>query len=1574
MIYDFASASVTKLDRVCAGHAYFLPFSDIGVCLDSGKNAFVSDRTFSLNGEWGAAVLPLNAPSADTLKIDFAPITVPEDGRGYAFEDGEGDDKCFVFVKDFEVYDADRKHFVSIDGVAGDFQVFVNGKFVGCSSVGSGEFDVSGLLVEGTNALLVRIVRSAVNSSDDRLMGIYGNVLLEVKSDAYLTDYEFVCERNDAILTGTLTATAEAKDGVTLSVVFADGEEIIAEEIASFVNGKAAVSVSGMFKTYSAETPQLYDAYVRLVDGEEEKECSFVSFGFAPVSAAEGVIKIDSVNVKIKGATYKPASCKDFDDETEIAKSFNLNALFVKGEATPEFYGVCARNGLYVVNELPFVVEHREKTKRAHKEETNDEETAFIEKAEYFVKKTKNYPCVIGYAFGALAETEKGKKVCEKIAKESGKAVAGVNLTLLGGVSCEGGAVIAFAPNDKIQPKELEAIVSDPEIAGVIIDGFGGEGDGRSEGLFDEHNVAKESAQIAKYAFRPFTAFLADNRTLMLTNRNSFASADGVSVTLYKVKGVNEEKIQTIYPVIMPKQTREYGIYVGEYDEHTKLRVVYEKDDAVIASETLRMRKEEELPKRIEKFEAKKCLYTVKNRVFAPEKYEENVISARSFFIPCSSESVCNAGKSAEQGAISDRVYTLSGEWDFAYYAENAPVTFGGEEMKWDTVTLPCSWENSGYEKFRFAHGYPFKHNLKKFEIRDDETSKNGVGIYRRIVNIADNEFDYTLSFEKVNGSLELQINGEYVGYSILGAAEFDVTNFLKLGENEIVVIVKKWTPASFLFGEDGFVCTGIIGDVRLIKHRKSGLFDYDFTVKRLGADYLADIKLKFFDNENGTVKVELKKDGKTLYENVSSKNEGKAEFIIQNAFTSYNTETSETYDLFVKVVEKNFVTECTKVKVGFNSISIMGDVVYYNEEPLKIRGIAYNCQYNELGGLINIDDVRRDLALIKAYGFNAVRPIYYASPEFVAVACEYGLFVLGGSRVNTKAAAEKNEKMRNAVVSNEEFATLIEKIELNACIRDKNACNVPFYVIAEDGRIDSVSNCVRKIKELTARPVFCYGEGAGDGLTVDFPAVNDVVDKINVAADKFPLFFADYALATGIGCATMNEYEELVSATPCCLGGCVAYFADDIVKGEGRKACGIFTSDRLPYSGAESIRYLYRPIRSELINNAQSIEITNTRSFVATPDVYVMLKVIIDGRLVSSTRLDIGIPPRSRKKYDVFVGHIEGDMFLNVEYHEKATEKLMYIEQHILNAEMKGIDVKAGVKLLDVTEMFDYLDVAFDCGTIRFNKRLGSIVRYTLMGKDLIKSESVQKGGNGFVTNIRRPFMRNLTGKKCAEVTTKVKKFECDYKKGGTLGSIHVNVENVIMLDGKDSYIVSDKYVVHANGAIEVFSVLAPLKRNLPVLDCFGKQIRLNNAFGNVVYYGNGEGDNYIDMCEHTHVGLFDMNVDKTFEKLPVLQECGNRTNVRYAVVRDNDGDGIVISAIKVPFQLRVSPYSDKEIAEAYQSGEKPTQSGVYVDVNAFVGGIGSSENGYPLPQYVICSGEHVLNFDIIPVSQCKD
>ena len=121
--------------------------------------------------------------------------------------------------------------------------------------------------------------------------------------------------------------------------------------------------------------------------------------------------------------------------------------------------------------------------------------------------------------------------------------------------------------------------------------------------------------------------------------------------------------------------------------------------------------------------------------------------------------------------------------------------------------------------------------------------------------------------------------------------------------------------------------------------------------------------------------------------------------------------------------------------------------------------------------------------------------------------------------------------------------------------------------------------------------------------------------------------------------------------------------------------------------------------------------------------------------------------------------------------------------------------------------------------------------------------------------------------------------------------------------------------------------------------------------------------------MREHTRIGIYETSVDKTFALLDTLQEDGNRTQVSYAMVKDGDDDGLMFITNREPFQLRVSPYSDKEIYNGFHTGVRPQQSGVYVDINAFVSGIGTSNDGKPLPQYVYRSGEYILHFTLIPI-----
>ena len=183
-----------------------------------------------------------------------------------------------------------------------------------------------------------------------------------MRKDAFLYDYRFSGARDGLNLEGTLTLYAEGSEGIKANVVIADGEEIIAEEESVFEDGKAEIKISGEYKTYNAETPELYDVYIRIIDGETEKECTKINVGFSLIATEGDNFISDGTPIKLKGTVYYPEAGADYRDELGIMKSFNINAVWVSGYVREEFYDIASEIGIYVIREIPFTRE--EKTKR----------------------------------------------------------------------------------------------------------------------------------------------------------------------------------------------------------------------------------------------------------------------------------------------------------------------------------------------------------------------------------------------------------------------------------------------------------------------------------------------------------------------------------------------------------------------------------------------------------------------------------------------------------------------------------------------------------------------------------------------------------------------------------------------------------------------------------------------------------------------------------------------------------------------------------------------------------------------------------------------------------------------------------------------------------------------------------------------------------------------------------------------------------------------------------------------------------------------------------------------------------
>lgn len=945
--------------------------------------------------------------------------------------------------------------------------------------------------------------------------------------------------------------------------------------------------------------------------------------------------------------------------------------------------------------------------------------------------------------------------------------------------------------------------------------------------------------------------------------------------------------------------------------------------------------------------------------------YCDNVIKPRSYFVPFSSSSGCDDGEYIRSRYFSDRVRVLNGTWDFVFYPDGIQDNKFTSDIFEDTIEVPASWESVGLLPSAFVKGYEFP--LKKLSVPDGKNSLNSLGIYRKIITINDFSKKYFLNFQSVGGAFEVHVNGKYCGYSSLGTAEFDITPFILNGNNEIIVAVKRWSIASFANGGNHFPSTGITGDVYIVKTNGTHLFDYDFYCKSDGNVFEGRFAFTFETEGGGaTADITLSHKGKQIKRVRKFITDEEVTMDFYDEFLPYTSETPELYDLYVRVVDNGRVTECTKLKVGFCSIDETEGVVTCCSRPLKIRGVDYNVTLSRSGEKMTLADYEEDFDLLSSYGFNTIKTERYLDPIVLLAAAEHGIYVIEDVSLNGAGFSELGEKKRDLLGTEAKFSDLVALKTEDLYSRRKALPSLIAFSFGEENG---------KTKNFIKAASFVSGKGQklaliknDDNVSVLFrPTVDGLIDELNRISASRPVFMAEYALCSGIGSASVDDFADLVDNTPCCVGGCISRFIDDYYDDTCIRDDGLFKRDRVPYAAAHNHRYAVRPVRVRICGE-NKIEVYNASYFKGTSDKILSLSVYNNGRRVGGSDLIIDLPPRTAREINYELGAHDGDKYLRIACVDKNSDTLISVEQQRISAAIVGIDVHRSGSL-KVKEFAGYYEIRFDAGIIRFARDTGSIVGYNLLGKDVLSSARRRNECGCFMPNIDRPFVRNILSGKLDETDYSLVRSDV------TIDSDRVKAKSVyeIKINNKLAYTVTDDYNIYGNGLVEVTSELKAEKKCPPDMDCFGKTIRFGKTFDDIVYYGKGEEDTYIDMNMFTFTGIYRTDAKTMSSFTPFGQERGNHTDVHYAVVTDRAGDGLMIAAEDAPFQLRVSETSDEELAESYLLRQNIARSGVYVDVNAFVCGYGSGNDTPPMAKYKIRSVDRTLRFKLIPVHGIK-
>jgi len=851
------------------------------------------------------------------------------------------------------------------------------------------------------------------------------------------------------------------------------------------------------------------------------------------------------------------------------------------------------------------------------------------------------------------------------------------------------------------------------------------------------------------------------------------------------------------------------------------------------------------------------------------DKTSENREEQRAYYIPY--DTLQKALKGDKNESLYYRL--LNGEWNFKYFKRDIDVP--EKIADWETVTVPSCWQHTGHEKPWYTNqNYP--HPVDAPYVPDD----NPCGVYERsfVIDELWNKRETYIIFEGVSSCLFLYINGEYVGYS-QGShmqAEFNLTPFVKMGENKVTVKVLKWCVGSYLEDQDFFRCNGIFRDVYLLSREENHI--KDVYIK-------ADTKTIEVDAQNYEIY-----DGTTKVDRLDNP-------ILWNA---------EKPHLYTVVVKGE--TEYIPFNVGMRDVgtSENGELLI-NGTPVILKGVDHHDTMRDKGWTMSEEEILRDLTLMKELNINTVRTSHYPpTPEFLCLCDKIGLYVVDEADLETHGYARRTSDDVGYdsddpiwPCTNPAFKDMFIDRMIRMVERDKNHPSIIIWSTGNESGYGKNHEAMIEWTRLRDKSRLIHCEDAsrkGDNSKVDivsrmYHPIEEVEQYGANADNKMPFFLCEYSHSMGNGPGDVYDYVELFKKYSNLCGGCIWEWADHnyTVNGvlqyggdageithDGNFCCdGMVFSDRSFKAGSYELKYAYQYFDTELSGN--KLKVTNWYDFTNLNEYTLTLTLQCDGKNIDDKKLILDIPPHEDMEVDLpfdIPEKCRWGVYLNVSLTDKKGCEVG-MKQHKLCSVAEKITVSAPKQNITEDDYRVYIDG--ENYKYVFNKHYGNIESISKNGKELLANRAQLSVWRAATDNDKRILdkwghVNGEDGENMDRMSGKV--YSC------------VPSDSTITVSGSLAGVsrmplvyFTSQYTFHENGEIKV-SLKAKTREGLEMfLPRLGFEFTSTTPNDSFTYFGMGERENYCDMCHHTKVGLYESSASNEYVAYVRPQEHGTHT-----------------------------------------------------------------------------------------------
>ena len=936
-------------------------------------------------------------------------------------------------------------------------------------------------------------------------------------------------------------------------------------------------------------------------------------------------------------------------------------------------------------------------------------------------------------------------------------------------------------------------------------------------------------------------------------------------------------------------------------------------------------------------------------------------------------------GEEAKEKETSFR-YDLNGIWKF-HYARNygsAIPEFEKTEYcckDWDDIRVPAHIQMEGYDVPQYANvQYPWEGHE---DIHPGEIPEhfNPVASYVKYFEVPEEMQGKRLfiSFQGAESGIALWLNGHFVGYSedSFTPSEFELTEYVKEGENKLAAQVFKWTASSWCEDQDFFRFSGIYRDVYL--YTVPEVHVYDLQIRAIPDETLSAAALEIRTNTwgKGEVKITLSKDGETVIEDKKALDgEEIYAWKVENPVL-WSAEDPQLYDLTMEIYnESGELQEVIPQKVGFRRFEMKDGIMTLNGKRIVFKGVNRHEFSSVSGRHVSEEELRKDLKIMKQNNINAIRTCHYPDASLIYQLCdEYGIYMIDETNLESHGSWDTAEftKDYTYVVPHDkpEWLDMLLDRANSMYQRDKNHAAILIWSCGNESfggkDIFEMSQFFHKADptRLVHYEGVCHDRRYNDTSDMEsqmYPSV-EAIKEFLAKDDSKPFVCCEYTHAMGNSCGAMHKYTDLTDTEPKYQGGFIWDYIDQSIYKKDRygkefQAYGgdfeerptdyNFSGNGIAYGGnrdaspkMQEVKFNYQNITAEV--SADSVKVINKNLFVNTDIFDCKVTVAKDGKVIRKASLATAVAPLSEETYALPLAKEEkpGEYAVTVSFHLK--EDKVWAEaghevafgQYIYKVEAPKKACPEGVEVIRSTHNIGVRGTHFE---VLFSVLNGGLVSYKYAGKEMIEAIPKPNFWRAPTDNDCGNLMGMRYGQwKIASMYLSHK----DFRKGpygpGNVPEVEVNEKTVkvtytYLMPTTPTSECKLSYEVFGDGRVKTTLTYDPVKE-LGDMPEFGVIFKFNADYDRVEWYGLGETETYSDRKKGAKLGIYANKVADNMARYMVPQECGAKEEVRWAKVTDRKGRGMLFEMDEHngPMMFSALPYTPHEMENAMHPYELP-------------------------------------------------